>query len=201
MSAWPTRDAVSAWPISPLELGVGHVATDLYDGRPTTLVWFRYSRALWAEPMEAMTGQSVARVLAHAVRYFRGCPREWRFEWPYDGIADGDLLGWSFKPPLVELGRCCSSALTVSSQVPRVIAEASPVLREWLARCPERGLISKGPPTDLRVFFDRAAQRRHPLVPQRSVAQMQIIERAFLLPEPGLELEALFEDEDDAPLA
>jgi hypothetical protein len=199
------QEAITAWPVSPTEIGVAYVGTTKCGGRPTAIVMLPYSRALWAEPMNALTAEAVVRVLVHAVRYFRGAPRAWRLEDPHRALAHWDGMGWYLAPSLVTFAWDCSRDIAVSEKRFAVTSEAFHVLRMgWLAHCPPPGAIKNHhqPPSELRAFFDRAAERPHPFIPHRTVAQMMIIERAFLLPETGMELDQLLDElpegEDDA---
>jgi hypothetical protein len=170
------------------DAGVAQVAWETCGPHVLVVAVLRYSRAMWAELVEAPTVGWLALTLLEGARYFGGSPRRWWLEYP-DCWAVGQERGsleWRFAPPLPQLARHLSSALGVWMPRGRGLAEAALDYLAWAfvmkRMCRRRSEANRA----LRAFLDDTAQRRpHPRLPGRSIAEVLAEERGYLRPLPA----------------
>lgn len=162
--------------------GAGHAHVDygLCGGHPTAAIVLRHSRAVWAEPIRSVTGRALALVMVHAMRYFGGAPRRFRFEGPHAPLATWHVDHWVFAPELAELARVCAVELDVYA----IGAQGRGVCESALHALGKHGL-HRLTLEQLRALHARnARRRRHLFQPSRTVAQVLADERPLLLPVP-----------------
>jgi len=174
--------------VSTRDWGVAQVAWEVWGPKVLVVVVLRYSRALWAELIEALTAAALCRALNHGVRYFGGSPRRWWFEYPDCWVVqqERESLRWRFASPLPELARHLSTELGVWMPRGHGLAETALHYLAWeLMMKRVRGRRSHDNRT-LRAFLDETAQRRlHPLQSGRLIAEVLAEEREQLLPIPA----------------
>lgn len=139
-------------------------------------VVLRYSHALWAQWVDFNASTTaLSWALIHAAYHFGGSPRRWIFEEPDCRVLQWDGHRQYFADPLEATAHHLSSQLCVWRGRYRGPASRALMYLCGAARCPRRSELSFGN-VALRVLLDEAASSPHPRQPERSIAEVFLLE-------------------------
>ena len=147
-----------------------------------------YSRALWAEFVFELTADSLRRSLVRAAGYFGGCTRQWLFDNPKSVVLERHGAAIRFNPDLLDLAShyhvqprlCAVGKGNQKGRVERIIR----FLRDRFLAGRTIDDIESGN-RELTGFLSNIAMpRSHPVLRDKSVAQVFADERPRLLPLP-----------------
>jgi transposase len=158
----------------------GHVGKICVDGweRPlwVFVIVLAYSRLLWAELVLEQGVYSLMRSLVRAASFFGGLTRQWLFDNPKSVVLERRAEVVRYHPALLDL----SATLHVQ---PRLCAVGKPnqkgaverairYLKERFFAARRIDCIQQGNEQLLRFIQEVASERRHPVDPERTVAEV-----------------------------
>ena len=176
----PGEQAQCDWAyVGPVEVDGGQRSLWLF------VMILSYSRALWAEFVFELTADSLRRSLVRAAGYFGGCTRQWLFDNPKSIVLErrGDAV--RFNPDLLDVASyyhvqprlCAVGKGNQKGRVERIIR----YLRERFLAGRIIYDIDSGNRELAAFLTDIAFPRPHPVIKDKSVAQVFAEERPRLL--------------------